>query len=75
MYDNKDTSLVCPWLQTNRYHHYDFQDCLILLIMRPNLARDVISVTSDDENVIHIDHVCYQLCGGPLLPLLQNPLL
>ena len=43
--------------------------------MRPNLDRDVLSVTGDDANVIHIDHVCYQLCGGPLYPLLKKPLL
>ena len=43
--------------------------------MKPTLDRDVLSVTGDDANVIHIDHVCYQLCGGPLYPLLKKPLL
>ena len=43
--------------------------------MRPTLDRDVLSVPGDDANVILIDHVCYQLCGGPLYPLLQKPLL
>ena len=43
--------------------------------MTPTSDRDVYLVTSDDADPILIGHVCYHLCGGPLLPLLQNPLL